>query len=148
MEPTGKNGNADVKLVALINKHIEIGVAMNALAHAVAACVNIIGDEGRKSLNFLNFVDADGEIYPSISARSFIVLRGRDVDIRNVRFRAAEAGIPVVCFTDTMTQDTYVEQLDRTKATPNDNLTFYGLVLVGPRETVDPITRKYSLWRS
>lgn len=148
METNTKDMNADVKMVALINKRIDTGVALNALAHGVAACVNLIGDEGRASLKFMDFVDGDGEVYPSISARSFIILRGTDGDIRKVRQRAIEAGLPAVCFTHTMTGQTYIEQLGHTKATPSKDLTFYAIVLVGRRDVLNPITGKYSLWRA
>ena len=148
MEANQNDMNETVKLVALVNKRLDPGVAMNALAHAVAAGVNLIGDEGRTSLKFLDFTDGNGQVYRGISARSFIVLRGTDGDIRKVRQSALEAGLPAVCFTNSMTGETYVQQLERTKATPTQELTFYAIVLVGRAEAVNPITKKYSLWRS
>jgi len=38
-------------------------------------------------------------------------------------------------------------QLERTKATPDDGLDYYGVALFGPRVVVDPLTRRLSLWR-
>ena len=148
MKENQNETNENVKLVALVNKRLELGVAMNALTHAVAASINLIGDEGRATLKFLDFIDGSGEVYPGISARSFIVLRGTDSDIRKVRKRAIEARLPAVFFTNTMTGQTYIEQLERTKATPEHDLVFYAVVLVGKAEIVNPITKKFSLWRS
>lgn len=147
METTKDDMNKTVKLVVLVNKRLDTGVAMNALAHATAASVNLIGDEGRASLKFLDFTDANGQVYLGISARRFIVLRGSDGDIRKLRQRAIEVGLPAVCFTQTMTGETYVEQLERTKSTPTSELTFYAIALVGRAEVLNPITKKYSLWK-
>jgi hypothetical protein len=139
--------NGDFKLVALLNKRIEPGKVMNALAHCVAGAVNKLGEEGRAALKFLVFTDAGGESYPSISARSFIVLRGSDGDIRKARRMAKEIGIEAICFTESMTGETYVEQLARTNATPSEAMQFYALVMVGSAELLNPISRKFSLWR-
>ena len=147
METNTIETNGDFKLIALLNKRIEPGKVMNALAHCVAGAVNLIGADGRDALKFLNFTDAQGQAYPSISARSFNILRGSDGDIRKARQRAIEAGIPAVCFSESMTGDTYVEQLERTKGTPTEAMHFYALVLAGHADILNPITKKYSLWR-
>lgn len=139
--------SGDFKLVALLNKRIEPGKVMNALAHSVAGAVNLLGAEGREALKFLDFIDAGGQTYPSISARSFIILRGSDADIRKARQHAIEVGIPAVCFSESMTGDTFIQQLERTKGTPTEAMHFYALVLAGRPEILNPITKKYSLWR-
>jgi hypothetical protein len=141
------NTEESTKLVVLANKRFDTGVVMNAVAHTVAGLINRIGEDGRSKLKFLDFEDFDGQKHRSISARSFIILRGTDGDIRKVRQRAQEVGIPHVSFVSTMTGDTYVEQLARTRATPTLGLTFYAIALVGHADELHPITKRYSLWR-
>jgi hypothetical protein len=141
------NEKSSYKLVAILNKRIEPGKVMNALAHCVAGAVNLLGEQGREALKFLDFVDADGQKYPSISARSFIVLRGSDGDIRKIRQQALEASVSAVCFTESMTGGTYVEQILRTKTTPTSSLVFYAIVLVGDEGVLRPLTKRCSLWR-
>lgn len=148
METNTNHPNDTFKLVALINKRLESGVAMNALAHATAAAVNLAGQKGRESLKFLNFVDAEGQLYPGISARSFIILRGTDADIRKLCASAMAAGLPFAAFTNTMTGGTYFEQLERTKVTHTQDLVFYALVALGNAEVLNPLTKKFSLWRN
>ena len=55
--------------------------------------------------------------------------------------------VPQADFTETMTQDTFVEQMARIQATREEDLDYWGLGVFGPRQAVDPITRKFSLWR-
>ncbi len=46
-----------------------------------------------------------------------------------------------------MTGDTYVEQMERTGRLAEEELDYWGLALFGPKEVLDPVTRKFSLWR-
>lgn len=148
MENTNTPNTHDgYRLVAVLNKRVETGKTMNALAHCVAGAINLIGDDGRQALKFIDFADRDAQAFPTISARSFIVLRGSDSELRKVRQQGIESGLPVVVFTDTMTGGTYEDQLRRTKETPTAALSFYCVVLVGHTEQIGPITRKLSLWR-
>lgn len=148
METSEHDHNDDYRLVVILNKRIETGKVMNALAHAVAGAVNLAGESGRQALKFIKFIDLEAQEYPDISARSFIILRGSDGDLRKVRQRALEAGLPAVCFVETMTGGTYLEQLERTKVTPTSSLAFYAVAVLGKAEALNPITKKYSLWRN
>ena len=135
------------KFVAVMNKNLEPGVALNALAHATAGLVASASDELREMMSFIDFPDKDGQNHSSISALSLIVLRGTSNEIRKARNRYIEEGIHFVDFTETMTGDTYKEQLDKTAATPYEELNFYGIIAFGKKADLDPITKRCSLWR-
>lgn len=47
-----------------------------------------------------------------------------------------------------MTKDTFVEQMDRTRALREEDIDYWGLCIFGLKEMIDPITRKFSLWRT
>lgn len=67
------------KLVAMVNKDIEIGIAMNAIAHMAIG----LGAQLNNTLLRLNdYQDKDGNIYPNISQMPFIILRGKSGEIR------------------------------------------------------------------
>jgi len=136
-----------IRVVTVINKELEPGKAMNTIAHLAIGLGNIIGESGREALSFLDFVDGDGDVHPSISARSLIVLRGTSNEISKLRAKAKDGGIPFVDFTDTMTGDTYVEQLERTATTPGSTLKYSGIALVGQQETLQPLTKRFSMWK-
>lgn len=136
----------DYKFVLILNKKIEIGKVINAAAHMTAGLLAKASAEDKTNMQFLDFIDKDGGLHPSVSANSLIVLRAKSGEIRKVRKEAMQRGILSVDFTETMTGDTYVEQLKRTKQTPEVELIYYGICLFGKKSALDEFTRKYSLW--
>lgn len=135
------------KFVAIVNKKLESGVALNALAHATAGLVASANDELREQMSFIDFIDKDECNHPSVSALSLIVLRGTSNEIKKARNRYIEENIHFVDFLETMTGDTYKEQLEKTKNTAYEELNFYGIIAFGKKEDLDPITKRLSLWR-
>ena len=128
------------KFVAIVNKNLDAGVALNALAHATAGLVASANDELREQMSFINFPDKDGNDHQSISALSLIVLRGTSNEIKKARNKYVEGNIHFVDFLETMTGDTYKEQLDKTANTAYEELNFYGIIAFGEKAVLDPIT--------
>jgi len=141
------DGQTSHKFVLVLNKKIDLGVALNAAAHMAASLVNRASEDDRKQMMFVDYVDADGGMHP-VSALSLVVLRADNSNkIRQAREAALEKGILFVDFTETMTKDTYVEQMQRTRATASDDLEYWGICLFGRKSDLDLITGKFSLWR-
>lgn len=132
------------KLVAVINKELTPGVAMNALAHMT---LGLGAQLGTGPLCLDHYRDQDSNIYPNISQMPFIVLRAKSSEIRKALQGAREHHISHGVFVDTMTGGTYQEQLDRTRQTPEENLIYYGLVLFGPWDLVSQLTKRFSIYK-
>ena len=133
------------KLVAVINKQIETGVAMNALAHM---CLGFGAHQGASNLHLMDYKNSEGFIYPNISKMPFIILKEKNSNkIANLLIKAKEAGIQYSIFTNTMTEGTWEDQEERTLTTKPEEIIFYGIVLFGPKEIVTEMTKKLSLWR-
>lgn len=132
------------KLVSVLNKNIEPGKAMNALAHM---CIGLGSAIGQTELRLTNYKDADGGSHPFISEIPFIILSANSNKIRKLRQEAQENNILFSDFTDTMTVGTYKEQIAKTLLVSNENLIFYGITLFGDWDTVSQLTRKFSLWQ-
>lgn len=133
------------KLVAVVNKQIETGVLMNAVAHM---CLGFGAHMGHKDLHLIDYKNADGFIYPNISKMPFIILREKNSNkIGTLLMKAKEAGIQYSVFTNTMTEGTWEDQETRTLATKQEGIIYYGLVLFGPHEIVAELTRKLSLYK-
>ena len=137
----------DYKFVVLLNKKLEPGVALNATAHMVAALMQKASGPEQANMKFLDYEDADGQIHP-VSGLSLIVLRADNSNkIRTARTRAIEDNILHVDFTESMTGDTCVEQMQRTSSLAESELNYYGLCMFGNRQQINAITSKFSLWR-
>jgi hypothetical protein len=132
------------KLVAVLNKSIEPGKVMNALAHM---CIGLGAAIGKDPLRLTDYQDADGGVHPHISEIPFIILSENSNKIRKLRTEAIAHQIMFNDFTDTMTVGTYQEQIERTKLVKDENLIYYGIVLFGDWDKVTELTRKFSLWK-
>jgi hypothetical protein len=139
--------HSSYKFVIALNKVLEPGVALNAAAHMSLGLCARATPEQRENMHFLTFVDANENEHPSISALSLIVLRGTNGEVRKLVQAAKEQGILYVDFLETMTGGTYKEQLERTRNASADMVTYYGVALFGPKEVIDPLTKKLSLWK-
>lgn len=132
------------KLVAILNKELPTGVALNALAHMT---IGLGAQLGTTPLRLDTYQDKNGNTYPNISQMPFIILRGKSGEISKTVQAARGTDIQYGIFIHTMTGGTYKEQLENTVQSPEEQLTYYGCVLFGPLEQVNALTRKLSLWR-
>jgi hypothetical protein len=104
------------KFAIILNRKIESGTALNACAHMTATLVARADSETTKHMSFVDYLDADGNVHP-VSALSLVVLSARNANqIRTARLEAIRAGLPCADFTESMTKDTFVEQMDRTRS--------------------------------
>jgi len=133
------------KLVAVLNKRIDAGRAMNALAHMALGLGGSV--KNKEELRLQDYTDADGGKHPQISDIPFIVLRGGSGQIRNLRKAAIENGFTFTNFTDTMIGETYVEQHHNTQKTKEEDSEYFGICIFGDLEKISELTKNFSLWR-
>lgn len=134
----------DKKLVIVVNKSIEPGVAMNAVSHTV---VSLGAQVGLENLNVVDYIDSDGNHYPKISKMPFIVLRASGNKIREMSEALKKMDSHYAVFTDSMTVGTWEEQLERTSQHKQDELVFYAVGAYGGWEDLSEMTKKFSLYR-
>lgn len=85
------------KIVAVMNKSLEPGKALNALGHM---CIGFGAHLGKELLHPTDYRDADGGSHPHISEMPFIILCANSNKIRGLRKQAIEKKIEFVDFTD------------------------------------------------
>jgi hypothetical protein len=133
------------RFIAILNRKIEPGKLMNAIGHMTAGLVG--GFEKREEMCFLRYEDKDGGVHPNISHFPFIALRADNSNqIRTVRNEALARGIPFTDFTSSMTVGSSAEQQEKTKATPEAELEYFGICLFGDTEILREFTKKFSLY--
>lgn len=143
-------GNSDItthKFSAVLNKKVEIGLAMNALAHMTAALVSLASSEQKEQMGFVDYADKDNGSH-ILSKDSFVILRADNSNqLRTARNAAKEAGLLTTDFTNTTFLGTYLEQIEQTKNTAETELEYFGICLFGEIERVNAITKKFQLWK-
>lgn len=132
------------KMVAVINKSLEPGIAMNALAHASIALGSVIGKE---NLQLVDYIDKDDHCFPNISKMPFIILRANSNKIRSLYEKAHDHNVKYTVFTDSMTVGSWQDQLSRCETIAYADHQFYGIVLHGDHELVKEWTKKFSLFK-
>ena len=134
------------KFVAVLNKKIQNGSLLNALAHMSAGLS--VSYSKIPEMRFDNYFDKDGGDHKSISDHPFIILAADNSNkLRVLRNGLIATGIHFNDFTNTMTVGTYVEQKERTSQTLEADLEYYGIWMFGNKEVLTELTRKFSLWR-
>ena len=131
------------KFVAVLNKKIEPGKIMNALAHMTVGLVNSHPD---KDMGVINYADKDGGAHMA-SKYPYIILKADNSNkIRTLRNALIEKKIPFASFTNAMTIGGYEEQIEKSKNTPEAELEYYGICMLGEKSDLDELTKKFSLW--
>ena len=97
-------------------------------------------------MGVINYEDKSGGTHLA-SKYPYIILRADNSNkIRALRNTLIEKGIPFASFTSAMTIGGYEEQLERSKATPEEELEYYGVCMLGEKNVLDELTKKFSLW--
>ncbi len=131
------------KFVAVLNKKIDPGKAMNALAHMT---VGLTSSNSDLDIGVINYEDKDGGVHKA-SKFPYIILKAKNSNqIRTLRNNLIEKKIPFASFTNAMTVGGWEEQVKRSKETPEQELEYYGICMLGEKSDIDELTKKFSLW--
>ena len=131
------------KFVAVLNKKIETGRAINALGHMT---IGLLSQLSTNESQAINYQDKDGGAHIG-SKLPFIILKAKNSNkISTLRQQLIEKNIPFASFNNCMIAKSWSEQVDISKNTPEQDLEYFGVCMYGDKETLDEVTKKFSLF--
>jgi hypothetical protein len=133
------------KFVVVLNKTYQADQLLSALGHVTAGLS--ANSSQRETMNFVVYRDKDGGAYPNISAWPFIVLRGKSGELKRLRSELLAANLDYACYLDTMISGGSDAQMAATTTKTGDELQILALATFGEGAKLDPLTKKFSLWR-
>jgi hypothetical protein len=135
------------KQIAVLNSKIDTPQLMNCLGHTMAG---LSAKSRKEDMQFLQYeFEADWTTPSLISLYPLIILSAKNNNqLKTLHRAASEEGILHNVFTDTMLRASASEQMQATKNTGTDELTYFGVALFGEAEQLALLTRKFSLFKS
>ncbi|WP_147137199.1 DUF2000 domain-containing protein [Nocardia ninae] len=143
---------SEMKLYVVINRLLreDPGRAINVAAHAMAGLVAKAACKAPdllQAMAFIDYPDASGTSHDFISAHGLIVLSAKTGQLKTLRRTFTEQDVHSIDFCDGMLDGSTDEQLARVAATPEEDIVPLCVAAFGPVDTIDPHTRRLSLWR-
>jgi hypothetical protein len=142
------NTTATHKFVVVLNEKSSTGKLLSA-AGQIAMSLYSNGTEDQKtSMSFVPFLNPSGNNLITVSTCSFVVLKGTASQLFTLYTKAAEQNLLSAIFTSTMSFNGIEENLiHKTASTPLDQTEPYGVGLFGLIEEINPLTKKFSVFK-
>lgn len=136
--------NNSKKFAAVLNCNVPIPRLLNALAHTTAGLAASLSGSAVEYLAYENAADG---FRSSIAEAPFIILKAKNGNqLATLRGQAQTVDIPHNTFISAMIGSSAEEQLKQTYDASGDALDYWVVVLFGDAETINPLTKKFSLF--
>lgn len=138
--------NNDQKFVAVINRKHSLPVVLNALAHAVFG----ISGKGPLVGRLLDYPNNATGFLACVDESPFIILEAKNSAQLQMLATATmdKARLVYNVFTTSMIGRSADSQIASTRDAIGDNLDFVVVVIFGFREDVEPLTKRFSLFKA
>ncbi|MEV6560319.1 DUF2000 domain-containing protein [Nocardia sp. NPDC051756] len=133
---------ARLKWVVIVDADLPPGRAINAAvcvaAATGAAVAGLLGPDGK---------DGAGEVHPGLPWAGCAILAAGSAELRALRDRAAAGDGTFVVDMPSQAQHTrvYGEYLDALADTEHDDMAYYAVGIIGPRNRIDKLVKKLPL---
>ncbi|MHC2394993.1 hypothetical protein ACVMFA_007210 [Bradyrhizobium liaoningense] len=132
------------KFTLALNKRVEDTTVlfMEVIRAALSVGTNATAEE-RNAMQFLNFLDADGNDHRDISALSLIIMRGTSGELKKFGDSARERRLRYVSITKNMSANSATPAAGNKPAEPE----YVAVLAFGGKSDVESATGRLSLWR-
>lgn len=139
------------KFVCVLNRNADRGVLQNASLHAMAGLIAKLDRADKMNETEMLEYLPQGDL-PCVLLSTFpvIVLSSKSSHHLNTLRARAETTQGIYCnyFTSSMNCSSAEEQLICTRSTPIEHQEFLAIVLFGNAESIDPLTKKFSIYKN
>ena len=137
--------NNDKKFVAVVNRKHPLPVILNALAHAAFG----MSGKGPHVGRLLDYPNQATGFSAKVDESPFIILEAKNSSQLQTLVSVAMDSTHVAynVFTTSMIGRSADAQISATQAAAGEGLDFVLVVLFGPREDVEPLTKRFSLFK-
>ena len=142
------NTKATHKFIIVLNEKSPIGKLLSATGQLAMSLYADATPEQRVNMSFIPFLNPNGNPLITVSACSFVVLKGTANQLFTLYDNAGKQGLMSAIFTSTMSFNGIEEDLiEKTATTPLDQVEPYGVGLFGKIEELAPLTKKFSVFK-
>ncbi len=142
------NKTATHKFVIVLNEKSPVGKLLSATGQLGMSLYHDATEEQRQQMSFTPFINPENKNLISVSTCSFVVLKGTGSQLINLYSSAKSQNILCGIFTSTMSYNGVEEDLIiKTASTPLDQVEPYGVGLFGAIETLNLLTKKFSVFK-
>ena len=118
------------KFVAVLNKKIESGRAINALGHMT---IGLLSQLSTQEAQAINYQDKDGGAHIG-SKLPFIILKAKNSNkISTLRQQLIEQNIPFASFNNCMIEKSWEDQIEVSSQTSEKDLEYFGVCMYGDK---------------
>jgi len=142
------NTAATHKFVIVLNEKAPVGKLLSATGQLAMSLHGNATKEQQINMSFIPFFSPNGINLITVSTCSFVILKGTANQLLTLYAKATEQGLLSAIFTSTMSFNGIEEDLiQKTASTPLDQTEPYGVGLFGKIEELNPLTKKFSVFK-
>jgi hypothetical protein len=136
------------KFVIVLNEKSPIGKLLSATGQLAMSLYCNATERQRNNASFVPFFNPSGSTLITVSTCSFVVLKGTANQLLTLFAQANSQNLLSAIFTSTMSFNGVEEDLiHKTATTPLDQTEPYGVGIFGPIGELNPLTKKFSLFK-
>jgi hypothetical protein len=142
------NVGATHKFVIVLNEKSPVGKLLSATGQIAMSLYCNATREQQTEMSFVPFFNPSRQSLITVSTCSFVVLKGTADQLLSLYAAASGQDLLSAIFTSTMSFNGIEEDLiQKTSTTPLDQTEPYGVGLFGKLEEINPLTKKFSVFK-